>query len=84
MEETIQLQSIIEKLKKGMLFGLFENGDKCYFQDGVRVSYTELWIAIRKYYNLPIRHNNTLTEVCKELFVGNHSYKFSQHKWARK
>ena len=67
-----------------MLFGLFENGDKCYFQDGERVSYTELWMAIREYYNLPVRHHNTLAEVCKELFVGNHRYKFSRHKWARK
>ena len=84
MEETNQLQSIIEKLKKGMLFGLFENGDKCYFQDGERVSYTELWVAIRKYYNLPLRHNRNLAQVCKDLFVGSYTYKYSQHKWVRK
>ncbi len=67
-----------------MLFGLFDDGNKCYFQDGERVSYTKLWMAIREYYNLPIRHNRTLAEVCQDLFVGTHSYKYSQHKWERK
>jgi len=83
MENNNRIESIIEKLNRGLLFGLFEDGNKCYFQDGVRESYTDLWIAVRRLYGLPARHNRTLAEICKETFVGNYSYKASKHKWIK-
>lgn len=84
MERTLGHEAIVEKLRKGEKFGLFEDGEKCYFRDGARVSYQLLWKAIRTVNGIeegmPCR---SLAEECPDTFVGSHWYKHSRHDWKR-
>ncbi len=82
MEDTTKLEAIIEKLNKGMHFGLFDDGNKCYFQDGEHVSYTDLWKSLHMVHKLD-HHHKTLPEICPDTFVGAFKYKFSRHKWKK-
>jgi hypothetical protein len=84
MAESEHYPEIIDKLKNGMQFGLFEDGAKCYFRDGSKVSYTDLWKALRKMHGLESGHNKTIAELCPSTFAGTFPYKHSQHRWKRK
>ncbi len=83
-EDNGQLDRIVEKLKNGELFGLFEDGQRCYFQDGQKVNYTDLWKALRIVHNITGGSTKTLDELCPETFVGSYTYKASRHTWKRK
>lgn len=74
---------IIEKLKNGMKFGLFDKGMKCYFQDGTHISYNDLWKAIRIMNNIESNPNKSLYQLCPETFVGAHTYKHNKHNWKK-
>ena len=81
MSSHLRYQKIIDKLNKGIQFGLFEDGDKCYFLDGEKISYTALWKALRAKHNLPDCHHYSLSQLCPDNFIGTFNYKFSRHKW---
>ena len=81
MEDSTKYQKIIDKISKGRKFGLFEDGMKCYFQDGEQVSYNDLWKALRMKYQLDGKHHKTLPELCPELFIGAVPHKFSKLRW---
>ena len=84
MQECSNYHQVIDKLTVGLHFGLFEDGHKCYFQDGEEVSYTDLWIALRIVLHLPLGlDHKTLTELCPDTFDGTFPYKFSKHKWKK-
>ena len=76
-------ESIADKLKRGDLFGLFDDGMVCYFQDGYKVSYTKLWTVLRQLYNINGVCNQSLDVLCPNNFVGSYTYKYSRHKWQR-
>ena len=76
-------ESIADKLRRGDMFGLFDDGMVCYFQDGYKVSYTKLWIVLRQLNNINGACNKSLDELCPTNFVGAYSYKYSRHKWQR-
>ncbi len=73
---------IIEKLRNGMKFGLFDKGMKCYFQDGTHISYNDLWRAIRIMNNIDST-SKSLFQLCPETFVGAHTYKHNKHNWKK-
>ncbi len=54
---------------------------KCYFQDGEKVSYNDLWKALRIKYNLDGRHNKTLPQLYPDSFIGVVPQKISKYKW---
>lgn len=72
---------IINRLKLGMKFGLFENGMKCYFQDGKHISYNDLWKAIRLTSNEEDIQKRSLAQICPDTYVGAHPYKYTRHNW---
>ncbi|MBE2289575.1 MAG: hypothetical protein IAE95_08480 [Chitinophagaceae bacterium] len=74
-------REIIERLDRGMKFGLFENGNKCYFQDGLQIAYTDLWQAIKLRFNSADVSKMPLSQICPDAYVGAHTYKFSRHNW---
>lgn len=85
MEEYKNYVQVVDKLKQGVPFGLFEDGKSCYFQDGERVTYTDLWMALRIVHSLPqTGHNKTLLELCPDTFVGTFNYRHSRHSWKKK
>lgn len=85
METQDNHQRIVDKLKQGMKFGLFEDGNKCYFQNGEKVSYTDLWRALREVHELENgTSHKTIPELCPDTFVGIFPYKFSKHNWKKK
>jgi hypothetical protein len=77
------IDPIIIKLINASRFGIFAEGKDCYFEDGEKISYTDLWAAVRSIHNLPVTHNKTLAELCPKTFEGNYRYKFSRHKWKK-
>lgn len=82
MRHILDLDYIVEKLKKREKFGLFDDGSKCYFQDGSRVHYQDLWKAIRVVNGIEDgRPCRRLPEECPDCFVGIFTYKFSKHNW---
>jgi hypothetical protein len=81
MEQQERYSEIIEKLNRGMKFGLFESGMKCYFQDGTHISYNDLWRAIRLQNNVENAEKKSLAQICPDTYVGTHSYKHSRHNW---
>jgi len=72
---------IISKLTNGEHFGIFDDGQKCYFQDGTKVNYSDLWNAAREIHQLPLPHHKSLGELFPEIFEGSHKYSYSRHKW---
>jgi hypothetical protein len=78
-----ELEMIILKLSKGVRFGLYDNGETCYFEDGKKVNYNELWAAIRIIKKLSPGHRKTLFDLYPDLFMGTFSYKFSKYRFAR-
>ena len=83
MEATEAQQIIIEKLNNGGQFGLYEGGTSCYFDDGTKVHYRDLWAALRIIHNLDTNHHKTLSELCPG-FKGTFSNKFSGQKLVRR
>ena len=77
-------ENIADKLKRGDLFGLFDDGMVCYFEDGCKVSYTKLWIVLRQLYNINGVCSQSLDELCPDNFVGAYTYKYSRHRWQRR
>jgi hypothetical protein len=79
-----ELGKIIDKLEDEMQFGIFENGMKCFFQDGTKVSYSDLWRAVRIVKNInATTSNSTLFQLFPETFVGSHPHKWFQHRWTK-
>jgi len=72
---------IIDRLNNGMKFGLFENGKRCYFQDGMHISYNDLWKAIRLWNENRNIEKRSLAQICPNSYVGNHPYKHTRHIW---
>ncbi len=83
MEKQERHEIILGKLKSNMLFGLFEDGRKCYFRYSAKVSYTDPWKALRELHGEENIHHKTLPEICPDLFVGTFNYDFSKHKWKK-
>ncbi len=75
-----RLDIIIYKLAHGVRFGLYENGETCYFADGKKVNYHELWTAIRIIKKLGPGHRKTLFELYPDQFLGTFPYKFSKYR----
>jgi hypothetical protein len=85
MEENTQYSHIIEKLTQGIPFGLFEDGQKCYFKDGENIHYSDLWKAVRIMFDLGEGpHNKTLYGLFPDSYEGVHEHKFSRHFWKKK
>ncbi len=86
MEPTVQKITIINKLKNGMKFGMYDGGKSCYFEDGTRVNYKDLWDAIRTINNLELNHSKTIMELCPTTYLGTFPYKFNRHgqMWRRR
>ena len=85
MEEQTTYNHIIEKLSDGIPFGLFEEGQKCYFKDGEQCHYIDLWKAVRIMYELGDgTHNKTLYGLFPDTFEGVFDKKFSRHSWKKK
>ncbi len=83
MDQEEKYREIITRLNQGMKFGLFENGMKCYFQDGTHISYNDLWRAIRLQGNLETAEKRSLSQLCPDTYVGTHPYKYSRHNWKK-
>ncbi len=81
MEDQTKYQHIIDKLNKGIRFGLFDDGSRCYFSDGEQVSYTTLWKALRSIHNLPVGHHRTISQLCPNTFAGTFTHDYSRHNW---
>jgi len=75
---------IVEKLNSGMKFGLFGRKFNCYFQDGTKVRYSELWAAIKEIQSLNNENKKTLAELYPDTFVGVHKYYYLWHNWRKK
>ena len=84
MEKETQNQVIVSKLKKGQKFGLYEGALYCYFDDGTRVHYHELWEAVRILNNLEPGHKMTLLSLCPHTFRGIFPHKFRKYNWLKK
>lgn len=81
MRLTGQQNIIIHNLKNGMKFGMYDGGKTCYFENGTRVDYKDLWEAIRTINNLDRSHNKTIFELCPNNYLGTFPHKFRSHKW---
>ncbi len=82
MEDNLEVAEIINKLRKGEKFGIFDRNAKVYFSDGRKYNYQSLWKAIRVVNNLgEMTPCKTLAEECPETYVGTYTYKFSNHNW---
>lgn len=81
-EETYK--AIIDKLGRREKFGLYGVDNSCYFEDGTKVHYHDLWMAIKLLYNLDASHHKTLSELCPDSFIGTFPDKFHQNKLKRK
>jgi hypothetical protein len=73
----------IEKIRRGMEFGLFGEEANCYFEDGKKVTYEMLWEAIRFVYTLDIDHHKTLYDVCTYSFIGKTKRRYSKRQWKK-
>jgi hypothetical protein len=81
---TSRIEVIINHLDKGVRFGLYDGGNSCYFEDGKKVNYHELWTAIRILNKLEAGHRRTLYNLYPDLFMGTFPYKFSKYRLTRK
>ncbi len=84
MRLTGQQSFIIKNLKNGIKFGMYDGGKSCYFEDGTRVDYKELWEAVRTINNLDRGHSKTIFELCPDNYLGTFPHKFTRHKWRRR
>ena len=85
MQHKDRITKIVSKLNAGIKFGLFDDGSQCYFSDGEKVRYSELWIALRKIYALEVNaHGRTISELSNAQFEGIFRHSFDKHKWAQK
>lgn len=75
---------IIAKLEAGVKFGMYEGGRSCYFDDGTKIDYQDLWDVLRTMHNLGNSHNKTLYELCPDTYMGVFSHKFNKNTWAKK
>jgi len=75
--------TIVKKLLDGGRFALFNDGKACYFENGEKMHYSDLWMALRIIHQLPDGHCKTLHDLCPGTFEGSFSYKFSKHKWKK-
>ena len=82
--ENQKIKNITIKLIDGIRFGLYDSGSTCYFEDGTRVNYHDLWKAIRLLNNLEIGHKKTLYELYPNTFLGTSSRNFSKLRLTRK
>lgn len=77
-----KISKIISKLNAGIPFGLFNDGKDCYFQDGEKVNYSDLWMALKELHKVdPSTQTKTLYELCSNTYEGYFNYKYSRHKW---
>jgi len=83
MDDFSKYNYVVDKLKNRMPFGLFEQNQTCYFQDGDKVRYSHLWIALKILFGEEIRHKR-LREICPDMFEGSFPYAFAKHSWKRK
>ncbi|MBX2904468.1 MAG: hypothetical protein KF744_00415 [Taibaiella sp.] len=83
MELEQKYNEIVNRLRQGMKFGLFENGMRCYFQDGTHISYNDLWKAIRIHQGTEGVEKRSLSQLCPDTFVGTHAHKYSRHNWKK-
>ena len=72
-------QTIVEKLQNGEKFGLYDDGNSCYFDDGTKVHYADLWEALRIIHDLHANHSKTLADLCPDSFRGTFEHKFRKH-----
>ena len=86
MSESEKVRNVIGKLNAGICFGLFDGSNMtCYFSDGEKVSYGDLWKALRVIYDLGDGvHHKTIPGLCPELYAGSFPYRFEKHKWKKK
>ena len=84
METSQKVTNIINRLNKGMKFGMYNGGKDCYFEDGTKVEYKDLWDSLRVMHNLTGVHNKTLFELCPETYMGIIPYKFTKFIWHKK
>ena len=82
MEQMEKYNEIVERLNKGMKFGLFEDGMKCYFQDGTLIRYNDLWRAVKLHLNIEST-TRPLSQLYPDTYVGTHTYKYSKHGWKK-
>jgi len=80
MENTQQLQVILNKLASRVKFGLYESGRCCYFEDATKVYYHDLWDAVRIANKMERGHKKNLAELYPDLFLGVFPHKFQRHK----
>lgn len=79
-----EIEYVVEKLRAGEKFGLFDNHSKCYFQDGTRVHYQDLWKAIRIVNGIEEgKQCKRLADECPDNFVGMFAYKYEKHNWKK-
>lgn len=83
MELEQKYNEIVNRLRQGMKFGLFENGMRCYFQDGTHISYNDLWKAIRIYQGTEGVEKRSLSQLYPDTFIGTHAHKYSRHNWKK-
>ncbi len=83
MSDVVPNRVIVEKLKAGMKFGLFGKKSNCYFRDGTKVRYADLWAAIKETRNLEQGHKKTLSELFPDTFVGVYPYHPFWHNWKK-
>jgi len=83
VSNILELDNVISKINNGEKFGLFDNGERCYFRDGSKVSYTLLWRAVKITKQIEDGQPcGSLRQLYPELFVGSHNYRYSRHDWS--
>jgi hypothetical protein len=83
MENNKTNKLIISKINQGQKFGLYDRGRSCYFDDGTRFGYNELWSALREMYQIEDGHKKTLFELCPLNYRGVITYKFTRFRILR-
>ncbi len=86
-KKNLSIEEIIERLKEGEKFGLFDaskaNGGTYYFEDGSRMRNEDLWEALRVMNNLEYGHGKTLRELCPNNFIGTFNIGRKRHNWSK-
>jgi hypothetical protein len=77
-------QQIADKLLEGKRFGFFGKSIDCYFEDGQRVSYNDLWKALRKIHNLEPGHQFKIQDLCPDTYMGTFKYNYFWHRWPKR
>ncbi len=75
------IDNVVSRLRSGIKFGIFGYEAHCYFQDGFRAGYNDLWKAVRIVNGIEGRPCKRLAEEFPSAYVGSFAHKYTRHVW---